>query len=283
MRALQGAGASGSGSAGTLLRQWRDLRRVSQLDLALDAGVSQRHVSFVESGRSRPSPQMVMDLAEALGVPLRERNAILLAAGHAPRYSEAALDDSSLACVNTALRRMLRQNEPFPAVVMDRHWNVVLANDAAPRFFGCFTDLAARPAPRNLLHLIFDPAGLRPFLTDWPATSRMLLARVQREALGGVIDPGTRQLLDELGRYPDVDLSRRAAEPGTPSPAIPLAFTRDGLTLSYFSLVTTVGTSQAVAAQELRLECMMPADEATERRHSEFVSRYRAERDAAIS
>ncbi len=108
-------------TAGDLLRQWRDLRGLSQLDLAFDAGVSQKHVSFVESGRSRPSPQMVIDLADALDVPLRERNAILLAAGHAPRYSEEALDAPSLARVTAALRRMLRQNEPFPAMVMDRH------------------------------------------------------------------------------------------------------------------------------------------------------------------
>ena len=207
----------GSGSAGNLLRQWRDLRRVSQLDLALDAGVSQKHVSFVESGRSRPSPQMVIDLAEALGVPLRERNAILLAAGHAPRYSEAALDAPSLSRVTSVLQRMLRQNEPFPAMVIDRQWNVVLANDAAPRFFGCFTDLAAWPAPRNLLHLTFDPAGLRPFLIDWPTTSRMLLSRVHREALGHAVDPGTRQLLDALEQYPDVDARRRVPDPDAAS------------------------------------------------------------------
>ncbi|MDX7954016.1 helix-turn-helix domain-containing protein, partial [Lichenihabitans sp. Uapishka_5] len=145
------------GAAGTLLRHWRDLRGLSQLDLSLDAGVSQKHVSFIESGRSRPSTQMVIDLAEALHVPLRERNAILLAAGHAPRYAEAGLEAPVMERVTAALRRMLQQNEPFPAVVMDRHWNVLLANDAAPRFFGCFTALADRPSPRNLLHLLFDP------------------------------------------------------------------------------------------------------------------------------
>ena len=264
-------------SAGDLLRQWRDLRGVSQLDLALDAGVSQKHISFVESGRSQPSPQMVIDLAEALDVPLRERNAILLAAGYAPRYSEAALDGSVLTRVTGALRRMLQQNEPFPAMVLDRHWNVVLANDAAPRFFGCFIDLAARPPPRNLLHVMFDPGGLRPFILDWPATSRMLLARVHREALGGALDPATRTLLDELGRYPDVDTRRRAAVPDAASPLIPLTFAKDGVALSYFSLITTVGTPQAVAAQELRLECMIPADDATERQHEVFVARHARE------
>ena len=268
---------TGPASAGDLLRQWRDLRGVSQLDLALDAGVSQKHISFVESGRSQPSPQMVIDLAEALDVPLRERNAILLAAGFAPRYSEAALDAPLLTRLTGALRRMLKQNEPFPAMVMDRHWNVVLANDAAPRFFGCFTDLAARPPPRNLLRVIFDPEGLRPFIVDWPATSRMLLARVHREALGGTLDPGTRTLMDELGRYPDVDIRRRAAMADAASPLIPMTFAKDGVVLSYFSLITTVGTPQAVAAQELRLECMIPADDATERLHEEFVARHARE------
>ena len=273
MAAASGTERGGSQAAGDLLRQWRDLRGLSQLDLALDAGVSQKHVSFVESGRSRPSPQMVLDLAEVLDVPLRERNAILLAAGHAPRYSEAPLNAPPSARLTAALRRMLHQNEPFPAMVMDRHWNVVLANDAASRFFGSFVDLSAWPAPRNLLHLTFDPAGLRPFVVDWPATSRMLLARVHREAPGHAVDPGTRQLLDALGRYPDGDARRGAPEPDAASPLIPLTFAKDDATLSYFSLVTTVGTPQAVAAEELRLECMVPADDETEREHAAFVRR----------
>jgi transcriptional regulator with XRE-family HTH domain len=274
MRSVSASDQVGADKAGTLLRQWRTLRGVSQFDLALDAGVSQKHVSFVESGRSRPSPQMVIDLAEALDVPLRERNSILLAAGYAPRYAEAGLEAPALARLTDALRRMLHAHEPFPALVLDRAWNVVLANDAAPRFFGCFVDLSAWPVPRNLLRLVFDPEGLRPFLADWPATCRMLLARVHREAVSHAVDPSTRQLLDELGRYPGVDGRRRAPEPDAASPLVPLSFRKDGVTLSYFSLVTTVGTPQAVAAEELRLECMVPADDETERRHVDFVARH---------
>ena len=273
MRTARRSEQAGVGAAGHLLRQWRASRGLSQFDLALETGVSQKHVSFVESGRSRPSPQMVIDLADALDVPLRERNAILLAAGHAPRYAEAALDAPSLSRVTSALKRMLRQNEPFPALVMDRHWNVLLANEASPRFFGCFVDLGAWPAPRNLLHLLFDPAGVRPFLVNWPATSRMLLARVHREALGHVLDDGTRKLLDTLGRYPGAQRPQATAELDPASPLVPLTFTKDGITLSYFSLITTVGTPQAVAAEELRLECMIPADDETERLHVGFVSR----------
>ena len=274
MRTAGGPRRAGSGSAGVLLRGWRDLRGVSQLDLAFDTGISQKHVSFVESGRSRPSPQMVIDLSDALNVPLRERNAILVAAGHAPRYSEVALDEPSLSRVTSALKRMLRQNEPFPAMVLDRHWNVILANDAAPRFFGCFVDLGAWPSPRNLLHLVFDPAALRPFVVDWAPTSRMLLARVYREAPGHALDARTRQLLEELERYPGVDLRRRATEPDAALPLIPLTFAKDGASLSYFSLITTVGAPQAVAAEELRLECMLPADDETERLHPGFVARH---------
>lgn len=279
-RRLSLAGASPSSGArespGDLLRQWRRLRGVSQLHLALDAGVSQKHVSFIESGRSTPSAQMVVELAAALGVPLRERNALLMAAGHAPRYSDAGLDAPTMSRLRSGLSRLLHQNEPYPALVMDRHWNVLFANDASPRFFQCFTDMSARPPPRNLLHLMFDPEGVRPFVLDWPATSRMLIQRVYREAPGQVVDLGTRELLDGLAGYPDADIGRSAAGAAATSPMIPLRFQRHGVTLSYFSLVTTVGTPQAIAAEELRLECMMPADDETEQRHVEFVSRHSA-------
>src|SRR5215468_2664832 len=177
--------------AGVLLRQWRDVRGKTQLDLSFDAGVSQKHISFVESGRSVPSRQMLLDLAQALDVPLRERNELLMAAGYAPLYSDQALNAPLMNSIGKALQRMLRQHEPFPAIVMDRHWNVVMNNDAAPQLFGCFIDLAKWPKPRNLLHLMFDPSGLRPFVANWPETARGLIARVSREALGRVLDKGT--------------------------------------------------------------------------------------------
>jgi transcriptional regulator with XRE-family HTH domain len=189
-----------SNTAGVLLRRWRDMRGKTQLDLSIDAGVSQKHISFVESGRSAPSRQMLLDLAQALDIPLRERNALLAAGGYAPVYSDSPLDEPAMRTINTVLRRMLRQHEPFPAVVMDRYWNVLFANDAAPRFFNCFVDMAARQGPRNLLHLMFDPAGMRPFIANWPEAGRALLARIYRESLGHVIDIKTKRLLDELSR-----------------------------------------------------------------------------------
>jgi transcriptional regulator with XRE-family HTH domain len=266
--------------AGILLRQWRDVRGKTQLDLSFDAGVSQKHISFVESGRSTPSRQMLLDLAQALDVPLRERNELLMAAGYAPLYANHALDAPVMNSIGKALQRMLRQHEPFPAIVMDRHWNVLMTNDAAPRLFNCFIDMSARPSPRNLLHLMFDPAGMRPFVANWPQTARGLLARVYREALGRVIDEKTKALLAELSQYPGVKPEWRTPLPGDAMPMIPLSFVKDGVTLNYFSMITTVGTPQTVTAEELRLECMFPADDATETAHDRFILANAASRSA---
>jgi len=252
---------------GNELREWRRRRRVSQLELALRAGTTQRHVSFIEGGRSRPGREMVVRLAESLDVPLRDRNALLLAAGYAPLYPDPAWDADEMRAVRRALDRLLRQHEPFPAVVMDRHWNVLQANAAAPRLFGAFVDLASRPRPRNLLHLMFDPQGMRPFIHDWPQVARGLFERIAREAVGGVIDERMRQLLDELRRYPGVDTGWEAADATGAGPVIPVTFVKDGRRLSYFSMVSTVGTPRAVAAQELRVECMFAADDATAALH----------------
>ena len=258
---------------GALMRHWRDVRGTSQLDLSLDAGVSQRHISFIEGGRSVPSRQTLMDLAQALDIPLRERNTLLLAAGYAPIYPEGAWNAQEMQGVTSALARMLRQHEPFPAVVMDRYWNVLMTNESAPRFFNCFIDMSARTSPRNLLHLMFDPQGMRPFIADWEAVAKSLIQRVYRESVGRVIDEKTRELLDALLDYPDVQAEWKSpkalsALPVSPTmPVIPLGFVKDGRVLNYFSMVATVGTPQTVAAQELRIECMFPADEATEALH----------------
>ena len=264
------AGVS-AGELGALLRHWRDLRGKSQFDLSLDAGVSQRHISFIETGRSAAGRETLMDIAQALDVPLRERNQLLLAAGYAPVYPEGAWNAVEMRGVTRALERMLRQHEPFPAVVMDRHWDVLMTNDAAPRLFGCFIDMKARRGPRNLLHLMFDPQGMRPHLADWEGVARSLIQRVRREAVGRVIDERTRALLEELLAYPGVDPAW--AMPGASGvspdmPVIPIGFVKDGRVLNYFSMVTTVGTPQTVAAQELRVECMFPVDEDTEALHA---------------
>jgi transcriptional regulator with XRE-family HTH domain len=252
---------------GSLLRDWRAARGRSQYDLSLDAGVSQRHISFVESGRSIPGRQTLLDIAEALDVPLRDRNALLLAAGYAPVYPDSAWDAPEMRSVTAALSRILRQHEPFPAVVMDRYWNVLLTNEAAPRFFNSFIDMAAREGPRNLLHLMFDPTGMRPFVANWESTAKGLFQRIYRESVGRMIDHKTKELLAALLAYPDVEPAWKQSEAPSLLPVIPISFAKGNTTLNYFSMVTTVGTPQTVAAEELRLECLFPADETTEERH----------------
>ena len=257
---------------GPQLRAWRDTRGKSQLELSLDTGISQRQISFIESGRSTPGRQNVLRLADALEVPFRERNTLLLAAGYAPIYSEGSFDDEELQGVTKALERMLRQHEPFPAIVMDRYWNVLLTNDATLRFFGRFTDMATRPKPRNLLHLMFDPSGMRPFIADWEKTAESLLGRVFRETVGRVIDTRTEELIDGLLAYPDVNAEWPASPAIENAPIIPLSFVKDRHVLQFFSLVTTVGTPQMITTQELRVECMFPLDDATEARYAELIN-----------
>src|SRR5262249_621594 len=189
---------------GNLLRYWRDVRGVSQLDLSLEAGVSQRQISFIESGRSVPGRDTLLTLAQTLDVPLRERNALLLAAGYAPIYSEAPWNAQEMHGVIRALERVVRQHEPYPAIVMDRHWNVLMTNDAAPGCFNWLIERAAGEGPGKMVHLMFDPHGMRPFVADWETVARSLLQRVYRESVGRVIDGDTGRLLDELLAYPDV-------------------------------------------------------------------------------
>ncbi|HMG86200.1 MAG TPA: helix-turn-helix transcriptional regulator [Terracidiphilus sp.] len=243
---------------GELLRHWRHLRGKSQLGLSMDTGISQRHLSFVESGRSAPSRDFLSIVSDALNIPLRERNVLLLASGYAPQYSEQNMDAEQMAIVTRAIDRMLRQHEPHPALVLDRHWNVVRTNEAAPRFFGSFVDLDMRPKPRNLLDLMFDPAGLRPFVEDWERVAAGLLQRVRREAVGQVVDAGLQELLQRLRKYPGIEGLKPPLAPQ--SPVLPVTFRRGNERFSYFSLITTVGTPQCITAQELRVECMFPND-----------------------
>jgi transcriptional regulator with XRE-family HTH domain len=256
---------------GSQLRAWRGTRGKSQLELSLDTGISQRQISFIENGRSTPGRHNLLHLADALDVPFRERNTLLLAAGYAPIYPEVEIDDPDMKAVTAALKRMLAQHEPFPGMVMDRYWNVVLANDATLRFFNAFVDMALRPKPRNLLHLMFDPKGLRPFVANWQETAKSLLARVFRESVGRVIDERTRELMGTLLAYPEVDDIWKLSTKADSAPVIPLTFIRNGQALTFFSLVTTVGTAQTIATQELRVECMFPLDATTEVEYAKLM------------
>jgi transcriptional regulator with XRE-family HTH domain len=243
---------------GELLRYWRQERGKSQLDLSLDTGISQRHLSFVESGRSAPSRDFLSIVSDALNVPLRERNVLLLASGYAPLYNDQSVDAEQMAIVTRAIDRMLRQHEPHPALVLDRYWNVIRTNEAAPRLFGSFVDLESRPKPRNLLDLMFDPTGMRPFVEEWEKVAGGLLQRVRREAVGQVLDAKLQELLKRLRQYPGVAGLKTPLAPQ--SPVLPMVFRKGNQRFSYFSLITTVGTPQCITAQELRVECMFPTD-----------------------
>jgi transcriptional regulator with XRE-family HTH domain len=243
---------------GELLRYWRQERGKSQLDLSMDTGISQRHLSFVESGRSSPSRDFLSIVSDALNIPLRERNVLLLASGFAPQYGEQSMDAEQMAVITKAIDRMLQQHEPHPALVLDRYWNVIRTNEAAPRFFGSFVDLEKRPKPRNLLDLMFDPAGMRPFVEAWEKVAAGLLQRVRREAVGQVLDVKLQEMLKRLREYPGVTELKPSLTPH--SPVLPIVFRRRDHRFSYFSLITTVGTPQCITAQELRVECMFPTD-----------------------
>jgi transcriptional regulator with XRE-family HTH domain len=250
-------------SLGLLLKQWRGVRAKSQFALALDAGVSARHLSFVESGSSSPSREFLLTLADALDIPLRERNLLLGAAGFAPMFPESALAADEMEQVRGALARLLEHQEPYPAVVLDRQWNVVQANRSAPMLFNLFIDLDALPQPRNLLRTLFDPDGLRPWIANWDVVSRTLVQRVFREAVGGIPDQRTTALLRELQAH-----SSPTPEPARSMerslPIHPVIFEKGDLRLSFFSMITTVGAPVDVTAQELRIEAFFPADGETE-------------------
>lgn len=252
-----------SAGAGTLLRTWRRVRRMSQLDLALEAEISPRHLSFVETGRSRPSREMVLRLAEALDIPLRDRNDLLAAAGFAPSFRETGLSDPEMTLVHEALARMLAQQEPYPAVVQNRGLDILEINAAARRTLGAF--LAGPPPKRlNVLDLVFDPAQLRPAIANWEEVARALLLRHQREIAAHPDDALSRTLARALA-YPDVPRDWRAADPriSTP-PVLTMDLVRDGTRLSWFTTLTTFGTPQDITLQELHIECFFPADPATE-------------------
>jgi transcriptional regulator with XRE-family HTH domain len=250
---------------GELLRHWRRGRRLSQLALAGEVATTQRHLSFIESGRSQPSRAMLLRLARVLDMPIRERNQLLLAAGYAPLYRETGLDDEQATHVRRALERILGAHEPFPAVVMDRHWNVVTVNSAAGALFAWLLGGREVGQPPNVIRLMFDPDGLRPFVANWEAIAETLVQRVHREALGGLPDRETTALLDHALARPGVPSEWRLPDfRNPPLPVVPVEFSKDGLALSYFSAVTTLGTPQDAMLQEIRIESFFPADETTQ-------------------
>lgn len=258
------AGGVTASPVGELLRHWRGVRRLSQLALAGEVATTQRHLSFIESGRSQPSRAMVLRLARVLDVPIRERNQLLLAAGYAPLYRETGLAGTEAARVRAAVERLLEVHEPYPAVVMDRHWNVMRTNSAANAFFGWMLGDRTIEEPANVIRLMFNPEGLRAFVQNWEDVAEALIRRVHREAVGGFPDAETIELLEQALGYPGVPSEWRSPDFRTPPlPVVPVEWKKDGLALSYFSTVTTLGTPQDAMLQEMRIESFFPADETT--------------------
>ncbi len=250
---------------GGLLAYWRGVRRMSQLALATEADVSARHLSFIESGRAKPSREMVLLLASVLEVPLRERNTLLQAAGFAAVFRESEMTAPQLAIVRQAFDAILAQHRPYPAVVLDRRWNIISTNEPADRFFAfLLAGTTAKLGPPNVLRGIFHPGALRPWITNWDVVAEGLIQRVHREAVGNALADDVRALLDEVLRYPDVPAHwARADLTASLLPVVPVCFEREGQRFSYFSTVTTLGTPIDVTAQELRIECFFPVDDET--------------------
>jgi transcriptional regulator with XRE-family HTH domain len=248
---------------GELLREWRQRRRRSQLDLATEAEVSARHLSFVETGRSKPSRELVLHLAEHLDVPLRERNTLLLAAGYAPVYRERSLEDEEMDPVRAALDRILAGHEPYPAVIVDRRWDLVSANGAALRLFTAGVALHLLEAPINVYRLGLHPEGLAPRVRNMGEYSHHLLSRLQREVvLTG--DPDLEALLEEVRGYPDLTHPSRVDADPARMLFLPMEFTTvDGEELSFFSTLATFGTALDVTVAELSIEAFFPADDHT--------------------
>jgi transcriptional regulator with XRE-family HTH domain len=248
---------------GEHLREWRQRRRLSQLDLALEAEISTRHLSFLETGRARPSREMVLHLAERLDVPLRERNVLLTAAGYAPVFAERALDDPALAAARAAIDLVLAAHEPYPALAIDRHWNLVSANLAVALLLGSVASELLRP-PVNVLRLALHPQGLAPRIRNLAEWRTHLLARLRRQ-IELTADATLFDLLRELERYPAPRGSNRRDSGGRAAAEVVLPVqieTEQGL-LSLFGTVTIFGTPIDVTVAELALECFYPADPET--------------------
>jgi transcriptional regulator with XRE-family HTH domain len=269
---------------GPLLRRWRESRHLSQFDLALDAEVSARHISFLETGRAEPSREMLLMLANVLDIPLRERNLLLLAAGYAPIYGETSLEDPRMTQVRAAVEVILKSNEPRSALAHDRHWNIVMANAAFIRFLTINLDQAPEgmtplkvttPPRMNVLRLLFDPNGVRKIIVNWEAIAKSLLNEAYRR-LAWARDDALRDLITEILAFPGVP--PRWREPDLEAPhnlILPMEMKLDGKIARMFSTVTTVATPHDVTLQDLHVEVFYPADAETESLLTSYEEQFR--------
>lgn len=252
-------------SFGALLRHWREARRYSQLDLALEANVSSKHVSFLETGRNQPSRQMIIRLSNAMDIPLRDRNLMLSAAGFANAYTETALGASEVRQVDDALDRILSKHEPYPVIVVDGNWTVVRQNRGGARLVGLF--LGSEPIEsRNAFDILFSENGLQPYVQNWESLSSVLLMRLFRETLSTGDNARKLELFRRIEAMPTTPGNWRELASRLPSgPTINLSLRKDDLEASFFTTITTFGTPQDVTLQELRIESYFPTDDSTRR------------------
>jgi transcriptional regulator with XRE-family HTH domain len=252
---------------GILLRKWREQRRLSQLDLATEAEISTRHLSFLETGRSQPSREMVLRLAEQLEVPLRERNALLIAAGYAPAYPERPFNDPAIESARKAVELVLTGHEPYPAIAIDRHWILIASNNAVLPLMAGADPLLLQP-PVNVLRLSLHPKGLAPRIANLAEWRSHLFARLRRQ-IEVSADPVLEELLNELSGYP----MHGAGPPGEESGhneeyagvVVPFRFVTEQGVLSFISTTTIFGTPVDITLSELAVESFFPADAATAR------------------
>ena len=259
---MQNGTSIAQASAGALIRQWRQRRRMSQLDLALDAEISQRHLSFMESGRASPSREMVLRLAETLDVPLRQRNQMLVAAGFAPSFGERSLDDAALKPALAAVELVLKGHEPYPAIAVDRRWNMVLANAALAPFLDGVADPDLLKPPVNVLRLSLHPEGIAPRIVNLDQWRSHLIERLRRQ-IDASGDAELEALEQELSAYPGRSKGPRRAPDAGVSVAVPLKMRMGERELSFISTTTVFGTPLDVTLSELAIESFFPADAET--------------------
>lgn len=267
MSTTQQTPPSASNPFGDMLRTWRQVRGLSQLDLSLEAGVSQRHISFMESGRSQPSREMIVQMAEALDVPLRDRNTLFTSAGFAHLYTEQGLDDESMQPVKAALQMQLDHHAPYPAIVIDRDWNLLMTNEPMQRILNVQGDAETLWAetcgngPQNVMRLTLHPKGLRSHMLNWDEIGPKMLSRLRRE-VKLTNSPAMAALLEELRL--DESLSEFWHQPILdiePDPVYTMALGMNGLAINLFSMISTFGTPQDVTTDELRVELFFPIDD----------------------
>lgn len=253
-----------------MLKKWRKQRRISQLDFSLEAGISQRHLSFLESGRSNPSRDMVLTLSEALDLPLRERNQLLHAAGFAQVFKQRALGSQEMGVVQDALQMSLNHHEPYPALVADRNWNLVMANEASLRLVSLLGDpeeVWQRVDPsgqKNVYRMTFSEQGMRPLIANWDELAKHLIIRLQREMSADPDNPYLAQIFEEISEKTELPSIQSVSDMLDPvAPVLAMQMQVGDVSLRTFSMISSFGTAQDVTAEELKVETFFPADEFT--------------------